>query len=160
MNIIIQTSIYTLNKSRTLLLELSDMQLSNSSVLPYNSSIGSHLRHILDFYDCILVEGNSIDLTSRKRQIEIETNCDAALEYFKIIVEKLKNLDEATINGKVQVIDDLGLGKIEIGYTFSALLAQANSHTIHHYAIINYILDGLGISFKDNTFGYNPTTPR
>jgi len=45
-------------------------------------------------------------------------------------------------------------------YTFIALLAQANSHTIHHYAIINYILDRLHIEMKDDSFGYNPTTPK
>ena len=45
-------------------------------------------------------------------------------------------------------------------YNFIALLAQANSHTIHHYAIINYILDRLHIEMKDDSFGYNPTTPK
>lgn len=58
------------------------------------------------------------------------------------------------------VIDDLGMGKIEISYTFGALLAQAKSHTIHHYAIINYILDRLGVTVSDSEFGYNPTTPK
>jgi hypothetical protein len=63
-------------------------------------------------------------------------------------------------NQSVLVIDDLGLGKTEIPYTYGALLAQANSHTIHHYAIINYIFDGLGIMINDSEFGYNPTTPK
>ena len=73
---------------------------------------------------------------------------------------KLKNIDEQTINRIVLVTDDLGLGKVEIEYTFSSLLAQANSHAIHHYAIINYILNGLKINITDDNFGYNPTTPR
>ena len=59
----------------------------------------------------------------------------------------------------VSVTDDLGMGTIEIPYTYGALLAQANSHTIHHYAIINYIFDRLGIITNDSDFGYNPTTP-
>ncbi len=54
----------------------------------------------------------------------------------------------------------LGLGKIEMTYTYDALFSQANSHTIHHYAIINYILDGLKIAFDDADFGYNSTTPK
>jgi hypothetical protein len=41
-----------------------------------------------------------------------------------------------------------------------ALFAQANSHTIHHYAIINYIFEKLGIVLNDEDFGYNPTTPK
>ena len=58
----------------------------------------------------------------------------------------------------IYVIDDLGHGKIKIKYTIGALFAQANSHTIHHYAIINYNLDALNISIEDSDFGYNPTT--
>ncbi|MFT5217511.1 MAG: hypothetical protein ACI83H_002650 [Glaciecola sp.] len=160
MHIIIQSSIHTLNKSKILLQLLNDAQLSDCSIPPYNSCIGSHLRHILDFYDCILVEGDHADLTARKRHTNIENNCDVALQYLEGLVGKIKNIDEQTINRIVLVTDDLGLGKVEIEYTFSSLLAQANSHAIHHYAIINYILDGLKINITDDNFGYNPTTPR
>ncbi len=52
------------------------------------------------------------------------------------------------------------MGKTEIQYTLGPIFAQANSHAIHHYAIINYILDNLGIKLQDEEFGYNPTTPR
>ena len=61
---------------------------------------------------------------------------------------------------ELRVIDDLGLGKVEINYSLSAILAQVNSHAIYHYAIVNYILDRLGIKIEDEIFGYNPTTPR
>ena len=64
------------------------------------------------------------------------------------------------INERISVIDDLGSGKMEIEYTLASLLAQANSHTIHHYAIISYILDRLNIAIEDETFGYNPSTPQ
>lgn len=160
MNIIIQSSIHTLQKSKTLLQVLNDVQLSDSSVPPYNSCIGSHLRHVLDFYDCILVEGNHVDLTARKRQENVETCCEAALDYFEDLVGKLKKINTQTLTKTVLVTDDLGLGKVDIEYTFSSLLAQANSHAIHHYAIISYILDRLEIPITDESFGYNPTTPR
>ena len=58
------------------------------------------------------------------------------------------------------VIDDLGMGKVKIKYNYASLLAQSNSHTIHHYAIINYILNQLKISIDDSNFGFNPTTPK
>ena len=81
MNIVIQSSIETLKKSKSLLHVLNDEQLSDCSVPPYNSSIGCHVRHIMDFYDCILTKRNHVDLTHRKRQIDVETNCDVALKY-------------------------------------------------------------------------------
>lgn len=161
MNSIIQSSLQTLQKSKILLSKLSNEQLSNSSVSPYYSSIGSHIRHIYDFYDCSLTvtDRGIVDLTSRKRDLSVETCCVSAMDYFERITDKLNTLDLVS-NKLIKVIDDLGTGKIEIDYTYSALLAQANSHTIHHYAIINYILDRLNIKIKDSDFGYNPTTPK
>jgi hypothetical protein len=58
------------------------------------------------------------------------------------------------------VTDDLGLGKVDVEYTYPSLLAQANSHAIHHYAIINYILNRLEITIMDESFDYIPTTPK
>ena len=161
MNQIVLSTLKTLNKTNQLLTILSDEQLSNSSIPPYKSSIGSHIRHILDFYDCILNKQseNLVDLTLRKRNLIVETNSTAALQYCNEIVNKLK-CSSYNFEEQVLVIDDLGMGKIEIMYTLGALFAQANSHTIHHYAIINYILEGLNISINDSEFGYNPTTPK
>ena len=161
MNSIIQSTIKTLRKSQVLLDGLTNEQFSDTSVSPYYSSIGSHLRHILDFYDCIFNadEAGTIDLTARSRNKQFETNCDYALDYLNQIIGRL-SATKFAIDGVVMVVDDLGMGKIEIGYTYGALLAQANSHTVHHYAIINYIFDGLGIMINDCEFGYNATTPK
>jgi len=161
MNIIIQSALKTLKKSQVLLNSLSNLQLCDASVSPYYSSVGSHMRHILDFYDCIFRkdELNRIDLTARSRNKNVETDCDCALDYLNQIIGRL-NATKFKVDDVLVVTDDLGMGKTDIGYTFGALLAQANSHTIHHYAIINYILDNLGIIIKDNEFGYNPTTSK
>ncbi|WP_136483051.1 hypothetical protein [Cognatitamlana onchidii] len=161
MNVIIQSTLKTLQKSQILLDNLCNEQLCDTSVSPYYSSIGSHMRHILDFYDCIfkMDDENRVDLTARSRNKHVETDCRCAQEYLNEITAKLRvtafKIDEAII-----VRDDLGLGKTDITYTYGALLAQANSHTIHHYAIINYIFDSLGIVVQDDEFGYNPTTPK
>ncbi len=161
MNKIIQSNLKTLQKTSLLLSNLTNEELCNDSVPPYYSSLGCHIRHILDFYDCVLnIDSyNRIDLTARKRNNDVETNCEIALQYLNIIINRLQNIGYQA-EEKIIVIDDLGLGKLEIQYTFGALFAQANSHAIHHYAIINYILDNLGIALQDNDFGYNPTTPK
>ena len=160
MNLIIESTLHTLQKSKTLLSLLTNEQLSDESVSPYYSSVGSHLRHIFDFYDCVLdAKENKVDLTARKRNNEVEKDCDSAICYLNEIIDKLNQYTNQD-DKELVVIDDLGLGKVEINYTFSALLAQSNSHTIHHYAIINYILNGLNIKLEDDSFGFNPTTPK
>ena len=161
MNVIIQSTLKTLQKSQVLLDNLSNAQLCDASVSPYYSSIGTHIRHILDFYDCIfnMNTEDKVDLTARSRNKDVESDCGCAQDYLNLIIGRLSTTT-IDINEAVIVVDDLGLGIIEIPYTYGSLLAQANSHTIHHYAIINYIFDRLGIVVNDTEFGYNPTTPK
>ncbi|GGK15001.1 hypothetical protein GCM10007962_06460 [Yeosuana aromativorans] len=161
MNKILQSTLKTLNRTDFILSLLNDELLSDATIPPYKSSIGSHIRHILDFYNCILNlnSENRVDLTLRKRDLLVESNCYAALQYCNHIKDKLM-LINYDFDKSVTVVDDLGMGKIEINYTLGALFAQANSHTIHHYAIINYIMEGLRITVNDADFGYNPTTPK
>jgi len=160
MDTIIKSTLKTLNKTNHIISLLNNELLCNSSIPPYMSSIGSHIRHILDFYDCIInrTSESHVDLTLRKRNVLVETKCTEALKYYKGITDKLNNVNY-NFDEDIYVIDDLGNGKIKIKYTIGALFAQANSHTIHHYAIINYIMSGLEVDFKDASFGYNPTTP-
>ncbi|WP_223033208.1 hypothetical protein [Hanstruepera marina] len=160
MNTLIKANLKTLQKASFLLSNLSNTILTDKSISPYYSSVGSHIRHVLDFYDCILKPIQVFDLTARCRNIDVESNCEAALTYLEVLKNKLKNLENVDLKKEVVVLDDLGIGKVEIVYTYSALLAQANSHAIHHYAIINYILDGMKITINDADFGYNPTTPK
>ena len=161
MHIIIQSSIHTLNKSKTLLTSLTDDVLSDHSVSPYYSCIGSHIRHIVDFYDCILsgLAEKKVDLIDRKRDEKMHRDCNYAMHHVDRVLQALTMINEQDIHTVISVTDDLGLGKTDIPYTLGALFAQSNSHAIHHYAIINYILDRLSVSIEDDTFGYNPTTP-
>jgi len=161
MNSIIESTLLTLQKSKIILSKLSNKELSDASVSPYYSSIGSHIRHIYDFYDCSLHFNSEgvVDLTSRKRDLSVENCCQSAMHYLNKITKRLFEIED-NLGKPIVVIDDLGNGKIEIDYTYSALLSQANSHTIHHYAIIGYILDRLNITTIDSSFGFNPTTPK
>lgn len=160
MNRIIESSILTLQKAKNILSKISNDELSDSSVSPYYSSVGSHIRHVCDFYKCSLNinDEGKVDLTLRERDLSVEICCDSATKYVNNIIDKLF-IFEQNSKDSVIVIDDFGSGNIEIDYTYAALLSQANSHTIHHYAIIGYILDRLNIEIDDLDFGYNPTTP-
>ena len=160
-NSILQASYLTLSKSKNLLSRLSNDQLCNDNIPPYHSSIGSHTRHILDFYKCVFngIENGLVDLTNRDRDLSVETDCNCAVDYLNSILEKLQT-SSFQADATIDVVDDLGNGNLRIRYTIGSLLAQANSHTIHHYAIINYILDRLGIIMDDEDFGMNPTSPK
>jgi uncharacterized damage-inducible protein DinB len=153
---------HNLNRGVRLLTSINDSQYGDTTVQPYHSSIGSHMRHILDVFDCIFcgLERKQIDLTARKRNELAEQKTAFGLAYFSETIEKLQSLKTIDLEQKVEVSDDLGLGMVTATYTLASVLIQAHSHAIHHFASIGYIICKLGIELPDADFGYNPSTPR
>ena len=154
--------IQNLNRGVNLLNSIDDQQYADNSTAPYYSSIGIHMRHVLDVFDCILrgLETGMIDLSDRKRNELAETHVEMGIDYFSEVKERLLQLESQDLDRVVQVKDDLGLGMVTANYTLAAALIQAHSHAIHHFASIGYIISQLGISLPDGDFGYNPTTPK
>jgi len=153
---------YNLKRGVRLLNSITDIQYSDTSIEPYHSSIGGHMRHILDVFDCIFcgLESRKVDLAARKRNELAEQKTAFGLAYFEETFEQLNALKGIDLNKMVEVSDDLGLGTITTNYTLASALIQAHSHAIHHFASIGYIISKLGIELPDADFGYNPTTPR
>ncbi|VAV93139.1 hypothetical protein MNBD_ALPHA06-1188 [hydrothermal vent metagenome] len=141
---------------------LSDTQYRDTSVEPYHSSIGSHIRHVLDIFDCIFsgLQSGQINLAARSRNLDVEQDRQIALAYFAETFRQLDALQTADMNQIVQVSDDLGTGEITCNYTLGAALVQAHSHAIHHFASLGYIVSKLGLALPNSDFGYNPTTPQ
>ena len=158
----IEAIILNLQRGVKLIGAMDDAQYSDSSIAPYYSSIGIHMRHILDVFDCIFngLESKKVDLTARKRNELAEKKVVFGLQYFEQVIEKLESLQSTDLDVKVEVKDDLGLGMVTANYTLASALIQAHSHAIHHFASIGYIISQLGIQLPDSNFGYNPTTPR
>lgn len=159
---IIDATVANLNKTFTLIQCLDQETFTNRDCGPYYSSVGDHLRHILDIFNAILnglAEGQ-VDLTDRVRGTELESNPALAVAYLQRIVHDLEGLRDFDPATPITVIDDLGLGKIAVPSTLGGGLSQAHSHAIHHYASIGYLLELQGKKIPEAAFGYNPTTPR
>lgn len=150
-----------LNSVIALMNALDQESYCNDSIGPYYSSIGSHIRHTLDFFDCIVkgLDSNSIDLTARKRDEILSTNKEAAKQHIYSLQETLLSFVDVNTDYLLDVTDNMGQGKIAVKYTLESILCHANSHAVHHFASIGYILTQLGIEIKIPGFGYNPTTP-
>ncbi len=158
----IQAITKNLYRGINLLNSIDDNQYSDISVAPYFSSIGGHMRHILDVFDCIFegIESGKVNLTERKRNELAESKTAFGIAYFEKTIATLNELKTIDFNQMVAVTDDLGLGEITANYTLASVLIQAHSHATHHFASIGYIISRLGIELPDSDFGFNPTTPR
>jgi hypothetical protein len=149
-----------LNRGIQLLNYISDDEYSNTTIAPYYSSIGVHMRHILDVFDCVFdgLESGNINLINRKRNELAENFTQHGIAYFAEISQRLKLLEIEDFNKIVMVTDDLGLGIVSVNYTLGGILIQAHSHAIHHFASVGYVISQLGIALPDVDFGFNPTT--
>jgi uncharacterized damage-inducible protein DinB len=149
-----------LHRGIQLLKHLSDDEYADCSIAPYYSSIGNHVRHVLDVFSCIFdgLEGGIVDFSKREKDVLAETKRSVGLRYFEKTIQNLHNLKETNFHKKITIYDDLGCGKTAAEYTLGSALMQAQSHAIHHFATIGYIINQLNIALPVKDFGYNPTT--
>jgi len=158
----ITSIIKNLEKGKYLLETINDETYSNKSIAPYYSSIGSHTRHVLDMFNSVFRDYNtgSIDLTKRDRNSNIETYTTYGLEYYNTIISELEKIEASNLEVVLDVVDDLGDGCCTVKTTLGAILAQCQSHAIHHFATIGYMLHCLDVCLPIDSFGVNPTTPK
>lgn len=150
-----------LNQAISLLNIIENEVYTDCSIGPYYSSIGSHLRHTLDFFQCIIdgLDVNSINLINRKREEIIANNKEEAIRRMRKIQETFTNFTSINTDYIIHVTDDFGQGAVTVSYTLESIMTFAHSHAIHHFATIGYLLHHLNITHTVKGFGYNPTTP-
>ena len=100
------------------------------------SSIGQHVRHILEFYICLSqgIESGVVDYDSRTRNMSLEDDPN----YANVILDELNNI---FCKGNVEdtyltnMIEFNGVS-IASNSSVSRELVYLIEHSIHHYAII------------------------
>ena len=127
------------------------------------SSIGMHIRHILEFYTCFLQQTNEnqICYDSRQRQLIYEINTIASIKEFEKIQKKINLLD---INKKLEIKTNSGTEEGNNDFVNSSIgreLLYTLDHAIHHMALIKI---GIQLNFEHITFpegfGIAPSTIR
>ena len=146
-----------------LLERISNEQYTFTEPNLFQSGVGKHMRHILDHYES-LVNGwsNKIDYDARIRNTEVETSTAKAAEKCKLLVHSLKKFEHSdhSINLSVLVKSNEGGKSRNSPWSSSSIKRELQfmvSHTIHHYALIAFILRSQGIEVSSD-FGVAPST--
>lgn len=121
---------------------LDESHFLQRSELLYGASIGEHLRHSFEFYDCLLIgrKRGTVNYDLRNRDRRIETNKAYAIEKMKALVTALER-PTVDVNLKLQS-NEIGLECINS--TFDRELLYCLDHAIHHQALIKIGLKELG----------------
>ncbi|MCE9596617.1 MAG: DinB family protein [Spirochaetia bacterium] len=133
-------------------------QSAYSMKSPLGASVGNHVRHIVDFYLSFLktLPSGKFDYDSRSRDSEVEQNLDVAMQRISTILERLTSthLDlDAECLCKTEASQPPEFSKS----TIKRELQHLHAHTIHHYALISYVLSVHGVTVPHG-FGVAPST--
>jgi hypothetical protein len=114
---------------------LSEADYVKSCPSLMNHSIGQHVRHIIELYQC-LENGycsGLVDYDSRKRDEEIETDKRLAISLLKIIADQIDKLNKELVLNSDFGSDEM---TVPISTNYFRELAYNLEHMIHHMALI------------------------
>jgi len=123
------------------------------------SSIGKHVRHVIDRINCFVngYELGEVDYDNRKRDSRLEQNPDLCC---KALDEILPKLDKICHNTKklivLETVSEDGY-RMKVESTSQRELLDVFFHMCHHLAIIKFLLEKDNIKVEDS-LGKNPST--
>jgi uncharacterized damage-inducible protein DinB len=157
---LVQENLVLLQKAIDLIENLTDHVYRNNSRLLFNSGVGKHIRHVLDFYGAFLHSADGkIDYDCRSHVPELESDRLAATAKIQEIMSALLQI-ESVEPKRWSKNDDNGGRDIKERYSLSSVgreLQFLASHTVHHFAIIAFILKSQDIE-PPPRFGVAPST--
>ena len=150
---------FCLDQCEQLLKVLSEEDYANSAEM---SSIGAHVRHILERFQCFLAGLNEgrIDYDARKRDHSLETNPEAAVFALTTVSRRIEELGLNEHAGQELNIRESVHPQLAPALASSSVereMVSLISHSIHHLAIIAMLARPLGYQF-DSDFGKAPST--
>jgi hypothetical protein len=108
-----------------------------SRPLLVNSTLGMHIRHVIEFYECLIngLDSKIVNYDARVRNLQLETDQQFAtncIEAIQIRIEDIKADAAITLQaGKFNEIDF-----VEMPSSFSRELYYMLEHCTHHMALI------------------------
>ncbi|MFN0244763.1 MAG: DinB family protein [Planctomycetota bacterium] len=152
---LVRDNVRVLAQLRATLDRLPDAAYADAAPELGLASIGSHVRHVIDFYACFTTQlaSGSVDYDLRARDARLECDSRAAVDACSRAEELLRTCEA---DGVLDV-------RMEGGpWTRSSRareLAALCSHAVHHFALIAVLLRRAGESV-DADFGVAPSTLR
>jgi len=136
MNTQIKVTGAILNRLVNLAGQFSNSEYTNPLKVLSGNSIGKHLRHVIEFYECLIngYDEGKVDYDLRERNRSYEENVTAAVEAMGKISEFICGADDKPLT-LYSTYDENSL-PIASATSFNRELIYNIEHAIHHMAII------------------------
>ena len=143
---------------KSILNQIKDSDYSKILVVLENGTLGRHVRHILEFYECLFLSnsGDTVCYDDRKRNLILEENVRFACDYIDEIVDRIEQVD---INKRLLLKSKYGSAEIIMESSLFREITYNIEHTVHHLAIIRIAIS-TELKYIDlsSTFGYADST--
>ena len=123
-----------------------------------NNTIGQHVRHVIELFQC-LEDGypdQHVNYEKRKRDIRIETDKELALQLLHEVYSRLDKPDKDLVLHASY--DELSEEWIEIPTNYFREVAYNLEHTIHHMALIRVGISEISDILLPDEFGVASST--
>ena len=153
----IDTTLSTLDEFIGVLGELSDEAYIHRCRLIGDATVGQHVRHTIELYQCLLsgYQAGEVCYDKRKRDIRIETNIQTALNCLVSIKNELNRPDKS-----LSVFYELNSRQVELQSNYYREIMYNLEHTIHHQALIRVAIESSTNILLPTTFGVAPSTTK
>ncbi|OYU83815.1 MAG: hypothetical protein CFE24_09640 [Flavobacterium sp. BFFFF2] len=144
-----------LNELVLLLDQLDAESYTKPIAILQNASIGGHMRHIIELFDCLLRDYDSgvVSYDNRKRDKLLETDLVAAQAAINQIAAQLKRPDKALC-----LVQSWEGADVIVYSNYKRELLYNLEHSIHHQALIRVALTQLMPVQLSDSFGVAPST--
>jgi hypothetical protein len=160
---LVADNIAYLQQGVALLRRMDPVAFARGNQATASSGFGPHLRHCLDHYECFLagVPSGCVDYDARERDVRTETDPARALEKILAVIRALEKMGPVDPTVPLDIKMDCG-GAAANAWSNSTVGRELQflvSHTVHHYALISFVLRANGIE-PGADFGVAPSTLR
>ena len=161
MEVICEDNVAVIEQGIELLMRLEHSVYTVTESQCSTSTIGEHMRHNIDHYNCFIegYKNGRIDYDARRRSTAIEGDSQLAIKELVVINQQLALVEGNELNRTV-LVKLSSAAKSEPEYSHSSVHRELQfllSHTVHHYAIISALCLLKGVAVAPS-FGIAPST--
>ncbi len=165
LNTLIVSNVGILRQAIELLDKLSEKQYCHSDVCGAPSSVGKHMRHIIEHYQSFLsgLDAGLVNYNTRPRCAEAETSREFANRAVQQVIEQLERMDTPALDLD-QLLDVYlqttvcGDSEPPVRSTLAREFVFLHGHAVHHFAQLAAQLQLMGSGIDAGQLGKAPST--
>jgi hypothetical protein len=142
---------------KSILNQVKDDDYCKTTMVLENGTIGRHVRHLLEFYECLLnTTDDVVCYDDRKRNLILEENIRFASDYIDEIIDKIHQIE---VNKRLLLKSRYENEEILIETSLYREMTYNIEHTVHHLAIIRIAISSeFNYIHLADSFGYADST--